>query len=68
METPYIVRKGAKVARGHLNKAMDAHSKICELANVSNTGRDNLYAQPTKELEIQLQEIHEWLYAIEGER
>lgn len=71
MKTPYLVTKGAKVAREELNKALDAHSRLEEVSRAcgdSGTEVVDIYREPLADLYESLHEVHEWLFAIEGEK
>jgi len=71
METPYLVKKGAKIARAEMQNALEAYERIVEASRASGDhGNEivDIYKEPLADLYKTLCEINEWLYAIEGER
>ena len=66
METPYIVKKGAVVAKNEMQKALSALNDVQDIALKDRPARDNLMREPIEAVWKHLHEVNEWLTAIEG--
>lgn len=65
MQTPLLIKMGAKEAQKILQDALSDHEKIYEHTVAKDNQRSNIMKEPVDNLYHKMKQVNEWLHAIQ---